>query len=157
MDKNALLGAIAVDGFRLLTQALRAARAGPPKDHFRESGWAYVRFALAHPAHVAVMFGNVIDAPADCTGLPEKGATAFDVLVEIIEEGQQAGRLRSGDSRTLALAAWSLVHGLASLVSESGPIPPADAEPMTRALTEILFNGMKGSVSPGEEIGTVQS
>ena len=146
-DKNALLAAIALEGFALLTESLVSARVpGKPLFSFLESAWAYVSFALAHPAHMAVMFGTAIDEPAACPGLPEESAGAFQVLVHYIEEAQRAGALRTADSRTLAMAAWSLVHGLAMLVNENGGIPRAQAESMTRALTEILLNGMKASV-----------
>ncbi len=143
-DKNSLLGAIALEGFRLLTLALEESRVGrEPLDAFRESGIAYVRFALAHPAHLAVMFGSVIEDPQQCEGLLEEGAGAFDVLVRIIEAAQTAGRLRSGDSRTLALAAWSMVHGLAMLTGPQNAVRPEAAEEIARAMTGLLFEGMQ--------------
>ncbi len=147
-DKNALLGVIALQGFSLLKQALEESRIDRgPREAFEESGRAYVRFALAHPAHLAVMFGGGALDPAACDGLPERGEDAFGVLVAIIETAQEAGVVRPGDSRTLALAAWSLVHGLALLVREGGAVPPAGADQTTRALTQILFEGMRAQDS----------
>src|SRR5947207_11340311 len=53
-DKAGLLTAIAVDGYDMLGDALRAdaGQAGPLLD----VGASYVRFALEHPAHFEVMF-----------------------------------------------------------------------------------------------------
>ena len=50
-DRDALLDALAVEGFRELKQAL-AGRSG------RELGEAYVRFALERPERFRLMFGR---------------------------------------------------------------------------------------------------
>ncbi len=73
-------------------------------------------FATEHPAHYRVMFGpaGASDAlpPAACAA----GAASFQVLVDAVTAGQRAGVLRAGDTREIALFAWSVVHGLASLI-----------------------------------------
>ena len=48
--------------------------------------------------------------------LKEAGARTFDLLVQAIADCQAAGQVRSGDPVVLAVAAWSIVHGLAALL-----------------------------------------
>src|SRR5690348_11310472 len=54
-DKEALLAAIAGEGFVELGDRLEEARARSPQSPRRqleETGWAYVRFAVNHPDHL---------------------------------------------------------------------------------------------------------
>ena len=117
-DKQALLAAVAEEGFRSLTEAMRQASApheGDPLGRFRALGHAYVGFATAHPALYRVMFGQ---AAADRSAYPSLGAAAeetFGLLVAAIRDCQRAGLVRPGDPEELALAAWSASHGLSSL------------------------------------------
>lgn len=143
-DKEALFAAIALEGFGLLAQRLRndRSRLDAARD-FLESGWSYVGFAIEYPAHLQVMFGGVLERPEDCEGLPDAGENAFGELLAIIESGQQAGVIRAGDLRTLGLAAWSMMHGLAMLISEQGVVPAAQAREVTGALAALLFEGMQ--------------
>jgi AcrR family transcriptional regulator len=61
-NKEALLAAIAEAGFVALAAALEAVRdrIKEPGRRLRELGIAYVRFALAHPVHLRLMFGPEI-------------------------------------------------------------------------------------------------
>jgi LysM repeat protein len=57
---------------------------------------------------------------------------------------QQQGLVREGDASTMALTAWSLVHGLAMLALDgqlSGRARPS-AEELTLEATELLMFGM---------------
>ncbi|HEV8194353.1 MAG TPA: TetR/AcrR family transcriptional regulator [Ktedonobacterales bacterium] len=119
-DKEALLAAIAEEGFVELTARVEEARAhvpASPRTQLEDSGWAYVQFALAHPDHLRVMFDVPITDPQAYPGLLAAGARAFNVLVEIIEAGQRAGEFIDGDPRQIAFAAWGMVHGLALLLA----------------------------------------
>ena len=79
-------------------------------------GVAYVRFALAHPSHLRVMFGPEIRDKNAHPTLKAAGDRAFGLLVSAISDGQRAGRVRQGDAEELAVAAWALVHGLSALI-----------------------------------------
>src|SRR5260370_18362490 len=61
-NKEALLAAIAEAGFVALAAALEAVRdrIQEARRRLRELGIAYVRFALAHPAHLRPMFRPAI-------------------------------------------------------------------------------------------------
>ena len=65
-DKRALLAAVATEGFRTLRQRLVAAweEGGHDRAAFESMGVAYVRFAVANPAHYRVMFGGFVDPKA---------------------------------------------------------------------------------------------
>lgn len=89
--REALLAALAAEGFERLKGAMEG-RAG------RELGEAYVAFALANPQRFRLMFsGGRGDA-----GLKAQFARSLQHL--------------GADAAAAGAAAWSLVHGLASLV-----------------------------------------
>ena len=116
--KEALLAAVAEEGFRTMGQAMREARAAEGDDplaRFRALGLAYVDFAMTHPAHFRVMFGRAAANRSAYPSLQEAAGETFDLLVTAIADCQRAGLVRPGDPVELALAAWSATHGLASL------------------------------------------
>ncbi len=59
-DRRGLFTALAAQGWRLLAEALAAAR-----PDFIDAALAYVRFALDHPGHYAVMFDRSLVNPDD--------------------------------------------------------------------------------------------
>jgi len=89
-DRDALLAALAEEGFAELERALENCSG-------RQLGEAYVRFALAHPQRFRLMFTR--GAPR---ATYERFATAF------------AGS--GAEAKVAAAAAWALVHGLAGLI-----------------------------------------
>ena len=115
-DKDELLAAVATQGFRELTQAMREAAELQPTalDRLKQSGLAYVAFALRRPEHFTVMF----DARYPQAEYPEcaaAGEESFGTLVGFIAQSQQEGLLPPGDTQRRALVAWALVHGIAKL------------------------------------------
>lgn len=115
-DKQALLDAMAEQGFEALRQASReavAAAQGSP-DRLLASGLAYVQFGRQHPRQLAHMFGAAARATAP-PGLRAVAADLFNDLQTLVAEGQQDGSFRTGDPRALAHACWAMVHGLALL------------------------------------------
>ena len=157
-DKNALLAAIAEEGFRLLTAELRAAIAGCGSHdllaRLRAAGQGYVSFALRHPAHFRIVFGGVVREDAEpCPelgALSEAGDEAYGVLRGLVVEGLQRGKLRVADPDQLALSAWSMVHGLSQLAISGNlgalgadPANPASLRPIVDALLRLLEGGIK--------------
>ena len=118
-DKAALFTAIAVEGFELLARAIQdgAGQLGPEAtagQRFRAAGQAYTGFALAHPAHFAVMWQRDLlhqDDPA----LAAAGDTTFELLLGSVREIQSEGWAAGSDPQAVAYLAWSVVHGLAAL------------------------------------------
>jgi AcrR family transcriptional regulator len=134
-DKDALLAAVAAAGFRQLESVLLAAdEAAAPVTALREQGVAYVSFAMANPALFRLMFGAA--KPKDVT-LDAIGDGAYQVLARRIASLTPAGEAPPDEAEAATLAAWSLVHGLASLIVD-GRITPADPAALARAVTARL-------------------
>jgi len=117
-DKNALLVALAADGFARLKAVTEAAA----REHHTEaaaalqaSGIAYVRFALANPEQYLLMFGPGIVERQRYGELTEKSDAAFQVLLDVVQRAQQAGLFAEKPASMVANTAWALVHGLATL------------------------------------------
>jgi AcrR family transcriptional regulator len=115
-DKDALLAAVAAQGFRELTRAMRDAgeRKSNTLDRLKQSGLAYVAFAVRRPEHFTVMFEAPVIACKDPEYL-QASQEAFNTLVNYIRNCQDQGQLPAGDTLERALYAWSLVHGIAKL------------------------------------------
>lgn len=114
-DKEALIGELQGEGFAEFNRALKEAYdAGETAaGRVEELGVAYVRFAIGHPGHFRVMFGQ----GGKARPVPgEIGASGYELLV-----GGVAGMLpeASEDKRqTMVVACWCVVHGFAMLVME---------------------------------------
>jgi AcrR family transcriptional regulator len=105
-DRDALLAALAAEGFAQLAGMLEEAGARGP----RQRGEAYVRFALEHPQRFRLMFGGTLrlDAHAD---LREAAARTYDGLVRAF--ASLAGPI---GAPAAAAGAWAMVHGLSQLL-----------------------------------------
>jgi AcrR family transcriptional regulator len=117
-DREALLAAVAERGFVEMTKGMMEiwSRVVDPGERLHALGIGYVRFALAHPSYLRVMFGSEVPDKAAHPTLKEAGERTFQLLVQAIVECQTAGQARPGDPVELAVAAWSIVHGLAALL-----------------------------------------
>lgn len=105
-DRDALLAALAAEGFAQLGAALEASGA----QGARARGEAYVRFALEHPQRFRLMFGGTLRLDAH-PALREAASQTYAGLMRAFEP--LAGR---EGAPIAAAAAWSLVHGLAQLL-----------------------------------------
>lgn len=135
-DKDALLAAVAAYGFDLLAERLSAADAGgaDSRASLIAQGVAYVRFACGEPALFRLMFGA--GHPAGQPVLRHAGDRAFAVLA------RRVAAVASGSLRDdLLLAAWSLVHRLASLLVDGRltDLRAADPEAIARRVTGLLL------------------
>jgi AcrR family transcriptional regulator len=115
-DKEALLAAVAEEGFHAMAARMRQsmARESMPLRRLGACGVAYVLFAVDNAAHFRVMFGPHFTRPLESAAADED-PNAFELLLDTIIEAQRAGEVREGDAHALARTCWSLVHGLASL------------------------------------------
>ena len=95
--------------------ALEGLRADDPVSRVQALGTAHVSCALAHPADFRLMFRPEL-APPPALGNLET-APVIGVLVGVLRE---AG-LNDAQSQITALAAWSFVHGSATLFV-NGPL-----------------------------------
>ncbi|MFO0615850.1 MAG: WHG domain-containing protein [Polyangiaceae bacterium] len=149
-SKGELVSALQEEVFERLGQRERAAlatSADDPRARVKALGEAYVRFAIAEP----VAFRLVLAHPIPEEGSAPRGAgsvrgrEAFTLLLDALDAARDAGAARSDlSARELALVAWSLVHGLASLVS-SGRVPVSEARVRRYAdlLDTVFFEGAR--------------
>ena len=141
-DKQALLDAVAGEGFRMLRAALLEAWGPGGRAGLDAMGLAYVQFAVTHPSHYRVMFGG---PPATREARPEPvdGSTdAFQVLVDAIVAEQAAGRIRREDPQALAFYIWSMVHGVAMLALDGLLPPPMTPDALARLAIARLHGGI---------------
>jgi AcrR family transcriptional regulator len=146
-DKSALLAAVATEGFRTLRLRTREAweAGGGSREGLEAMGEAYVRFAVAHPAHYRVMFGGYVrDASAD-SDLAREGAGAFQVLVDALVSLQKLGRVRRDNPLALAQYVWATVHGIAMLAIDGQLKQPA--EDVIRFANERMRTGIESTKS----------
>jgi len=115
-DRDALLAAIAEEGFKRLSERFESVAAG--KDRLERLAAAYVGFAVEHPAHFRVMFDGQLDKTRYPT-LEVAGAHAFGVLLG--EAAALAGpKASAARSATATALLWSVIHGFAVIAIEEG-------------------------------------
>ncbi|KPK77166.1 MAG: hypothetical protein AMS25_16920 [Gemmatimonas sp. SM23_52] len=146
-DKAALVAAVAEQGFRALRERMLERIAGCPDDpraQLRESGIAYVVFAVRNPNLFRVMFGPERAEAAAYPELDEAARAAFAVVLGLVEQSQQAETIPAGDAQQIGLQAWALVHGLAMLCID-GRLGPEARQP---AQAERIAYAALGALRP---------
>jgi AcrR family transcriptional regulator len=146
-DKRALLAAVATEGFRTLGQQLSAAWEDGGRDAaaFDSMGVAYVRFAVANPAHYRVMFGGFVDPKACDPELAAEAAGAFQALVDALAALQRDAAVRADDTVTMARFVWAVVHGVAMLGIDGQLREPGSVAELTQYAIERLRTGIRPS------------
>jgi AcrR family transcriptional regulator len=116
--KDAIVRAVAIDGFAELAVRLRQARLGvdAPAPALRAVCSAYLAFAAARPALYQAMFVLPIDVKFASAETPSPLRAAFGELVGALAPFDSDPGLR-------AEVTWAALHGLAVL-SRGGRIPP---------------------------------
>ncbi|MER5855014.1 TetR/AcrR family transcriptional regulator [Streptomyces sp. NPDC059688] len=134
-DRDALVSAVAAQGYRELAEHLAAAHPAPASpDELAAVAVAYVRFALERPALFRVMFAE------PCDPHNEERVAATAAISEYVR-GIVRGAFPGADEETLSTTVWALVHGLAFLhldgkLDTSTPEVVAD---QVRAAVHALF------------------
>jgi len=147
-NKEALLAAVAEAGFSDLAAAMEGMRRRikDPDRRLREIGVAYVRFAVAHPAHFRIMFGPEIADKAAHPALKEAAKQAFGLLVSVITDARRGGQVRGSGVEEMTVAAWALVHGLSALLIdrqlERHGHSAREVETLARRVTRLLQTGL---------------
>jgi AcrR family transcriptional regulator len=142
-DKQALLAAVAAEGFRTLRISLLEAwdTGGRGRAGFDAMGLAYVQFAVTHPSHYRVMFGGAVRPGNRRQDLKDPGPSAFQVLVDAIVEQQQAGLIRDDAALQLARFIWAVVHGV-SMLALDGILSAAEAGTLAKFANERMRTGL---------------
>lgn len=136
-DKAGLLTAFATEGFGMLADSLNRVRADV--DNLLEIGVAYVKFAVEHRAHFEVMFRpELFDREDPALAAAQRRAS------DALRAGVAAlpDTAAGPEAANAQLAAWSIVHGFATLWL-GGALPPevgSDPEAASRAVIRLLFS-----------------
>ena len=147
-DKDALLAAVATEGFRTLRGELVSAweAGGRADEAFRAMGVAYVRFAVANPAHYRVMFGGAVQSDTPDPELAAEGHAAFNALVDALAALQRDGMIRADDTVLMATYVWALVHGMAMLAIDGRLEGLGTIEPLIQYAFDRLRTGIAANV-----------
>lgn len=142
--RDDLVTALIVEAFNSLGNALIEADQACTQANFAEriaqAGYAYRRWALTYPQRYNLIFGTPIpgyEAPMQIT--QPAAARGLTVLIEIIEQAQQAGKL--------IFSAAELRDPLLSQVENWKAAVNSPADPVAHALALILWARVHGIVS----------
>jgi len=140
-DKQALLDALAEDGFSRLGAEMRDAIAGARPDGFQPRltalARAYVRFATRHATLLDLMYAGKHHSES----LHAAADSAFAAPLAMIEEAQAAGEIVGGDIMSVGAVAWACFHGLASM-GNGGLLGGVPAEDLVDVAVERLVDGL---------------
>ncbi|MGW4274445.1 TetR/AcrR family transcriptional regulator [Streptomyces seoulensis] len=134
-DRDALVSAVAAQGYEELAGYLAAAHPSPASaDDLAAVAVAYVRFALDHPALFRVMFAE----PCDPTSEERVAATA---AIRGYVRGIVDRAFPGVDPEALSTTVWALVHGLAFLHLDGklDASTPEVVDAQVRAAVQALF------------------
>jgi len=141
--KQALLDALAEDGFERLEREMQTALA-LAGDRFRPRlaalARAYVRFATEHAALLELMYAGKHRPGAD--SLRAAAERAFAAPLTLIAEGQAAGEVVAGDSARVGTLAWASFHGLATMAN-GGLIGDASLDELVDDAVEHMIDGIR--------------
>ena len=123
-DKNALMAALAAEGFQRFATAIEGA-SPPEKDPIstlRDQGAAYLTFAASHPALYRLMFSPYgYSLHSDPCQMASQ--RAFGCLISAAARAQSSGWRKDSNPVAVVLGYWSALHGWAGLTGD-GLLPP---------------------------------
>ena len=129
--RRGLFTALAVQGWRMLAAAL-----GEARPEFGDAALAYVRFAVDHPGHYAVMFDRSLVDPGDAELIAARSAAGAELSAGVRTLNDPRAKR---DPQGAELAAWSLVHGFAMLWLNGAVETNGDPVDGARRVAQMLF------------------
>jgi AcrR family transcriptional regulator len=117
-DKNHLLSEVATQAFTEL-YANSMAAIDPdesPIKNIHATGLVYLQYAINNPEKYRVIFGSRIQNRQSYPSMIEAGEKSFQILIDQVERGIEAGDFIPGCALILANTLWTQVHGAASLI-----------------------------------------
>ena len=148
-DKEALLAAVAEDGFTRLAENIQAAldqSSSAWLAQLEDGCIAYVRFMRDQAGYAQVMFSD-FDWQKYPT-LPRAAGRALGLLEALIQSGQAAGLVAPGSPRQQATLIWSLLQGIATMTSVGSKPPPGVAERSADDLTRDYIRSLYAGLQP---------
>jgi AcrR family transcriptional regulator len=147
-DKEALLAAVAQEGFQRFKQAIEAAiqSVADPGEQLEMGCLTYIRYAVKHPSRYRIMFGAYGANPEKADrAMVETAKQAYLPLADAIARGQTLGIFRAGNPEQMAQTVWALMHGLAMLLIGGQLADSDDGEAiasLSRSTLHLLVEGL---------------
>ncbi len=119
--KGELLSAMAEDGFRKLTESLKSVRntqSGDPVAQLKNTGIAYIEFALENPVQYRLMFGHEIIEQDQTPELIKAAEDAFTELLLGVDVLLKGELVKPIDPLIIANTLWSQTHGISTLLMD---------------------------------------
>jgi AcrR family transcriptional regulator len=141
--KQDLIDAPAIMGFERLSSVVAKATEARNQNfnaRLTKAAFAYVGFALRHPALFALMF-EAKRRPRMRPELRTALMAAFSHIPKILQEGQEAGKIVAGDPDRLALTMGAALHGLVAMSIE-GKIKGAPLKTIVPETVEHVLKGL---------------
>ena len=144
-DRQALLDALAEDGFTRLGAELRGAMDGAG-DQFQArlqaTATAYVYFATRDAALLALMFASKHGEQSQA--FHEAADRAFSVMLELIEQGQREGAIEPGEPERVGWVLFATIQGIAALVT-GGMVDAAQLDGLVADAIAYFLRGSRVS------------
>ena len=143
-NKQALLDAIAIDGYDQLGSLLARALQQPYASfeaRLQRATAVLVRFAVKHPALLGHMFAAK-HQPEASAELLEASTISLSSGVRIIAEGQSTGEVVAGDPEILALVPFAAVQGII-VVSNRDSFKGISLEQLVQFVTRQILVGLR--------------
>jgi len=147
-DRDALVGAVAAEGFFALTERGKAKRDSFPLGSVESivaMGQAYVQFAADEPAVFRLMFASHKGEEAFKESLNETGDACFNMLLIAVDAFREKNGLSHHPTLDIALPLWSIVHGTACLFIDrdfDNVAPGTDPDTLVKTATEGFLAGI---------------
>jgi AcrR family transcriptional regulator len=120
-DKNALLAAVAEQGFESLGRLLQNVidQDIPLLDRLKQAIKGYLEFAVEHPTQYDLMFGRKLWKSDQFDDFQRQAKDCFRLYVQLFEQLINQGFLnKNEDALRLSQLLWATLHGLAKLTEE---------------------------------------
>lgn len=133
-SREALLAAVAADGFARFGQAMSAAVAdGDPRGWFERSCLAYLAFGRDNRGLYRLMFASHLVSSAGDTGLGDAAGAAFAMLLQGLARQLPPERVEA-----VAVWVWSTLHGMVMLEGDRLVCGPQQNIEPARVVEEMV-------------------
>lgn len=148
-DKNEILFYCCESGFKkMLEHNIALGLINDPIERLHQMGVNYLNFGLENPEYYDLMF--IQEAPMsaliDMGAGWSSGDQALEALKMIVQDAMDKGVLVPAKVETVAMAVWSMVHGLVSLAIRQRLdklVPAEDVEKTMHESLDWLLKTMK--------------
>jgi AcrR family transcriptional regulator len=159
-DREAILAALAEEGFRMLGDRIEGSTQGKddraPLARLTACGRAYVDFACAQPAYFRIMFRPELVDLTQCPTALAEGDRTFGLLRARIHALALAGFPAVPSEEPWVALAWSVAHGLACLILD-GPLaikmPDASRDAQIQGVLEAFERMLTATLEAAKPAG----